>query len=284
MEKRNLQTRLFNPGRLFLILGMMVLLFMGGCSKETGVKPENPMTPTPAGAEEGTDGTVDDGTEAALSSGAQNEYQFRQPQKGDTCAEIVIQDYGSIFVRLFPKEAPKAVDNFTALAKEGYYDNMKINRVMADYLVQSGSPDGETGKSIYGGGFANEISDMLIPARGSLCMANQGSDGTNTSQFFLLQTKSKVIRSLADPLDNRYHMTFEDYLKEAYGTEMTKEELSRYEIYGGAPWLYGHHTVFGQIYQGYDILDKLNDVKVNSKLKPKPVVIIKTVRIFTFEG
>ncbi len=187
-------------------------------------------------------------------------------------------------MRLFSKEAPKAVENFTTLAKEGYFDGMKINRVMEDYLVQSGSPDGESGKSIYGSGFENEISDKLIPARGALCMANMGTDGTNTSQFFLLQTRAKIIRSLADPLDNRYHMTFEAYLKEAYGTEMTKEQLAPYATYGGAPWLYGHHTVFGQIYQGYEILDKLNHVKVNSKLKPKPVVTIEAIRIFSFEG
>lgn len=283
MGRMNLQTKLRYPRLLGLVLGMMLVLALAGCSKETGTKPTDPNT-EPTGGAGAEEGTFDDNEEPALSSAAQKEYQFRQPQKGETCAEIVVEGYGSIFVRLFDKEAPKAVENFTTLAKDGFFDGMKINRVMADYLVQSGSPDGESGKSIYGSGFENEISENLIPARGALCMANQGANGTNTSQFFLLQTKAKVIRSLADPLDNRYHMTFEEYLKEAYGTELNSEQLVPYSTYGGAPWLYGHHTVFGQIYKGYEILDKLNLVKVNSKMKPRPVVIIETIKIFTFEG
>lgn len=281
MEKRSLQTRSGNGRGLFFCLLLCAVLFLAACGEEPA-KTAGGDAVTPTGTT-GEPGQITE-KEPALSEQAQSEYQFRQPVKGDTCAEFVISGYGSIFVRLFPSEAPKAVKNFTSLAEEGYYDNMKIDRVIADYLVQSGSPDGSSGKSIYGGGFENEISKELIPARGALCMANFGEDGTNTSQFFFVQTKSEVVRSLAEPLENRYHMSLREYFNEAYQTELSEEELKRYETYGGAPWLSGHHTVFGQIYDGFSVLDQLSEAKVTSKLKPNPSITIETVRIFSYEG
>ncbi len=281
MEKRNLQTKLLYRRTVFFCLLLCVALLFAGC-KEEPAKTAGGEAVTPTGST-GENGEITDG-EPALSEQAQSEYQFRQPAKGETCAEFVISGYGSIFVRLFPAEAPKAVENFTALAKEGYYDNMKIDRIIADYLVQSGNPDGDSGKSIYGGGFPNEISEKLIPARGALCMANFGEDGTNTSQFFLVQTSSKVIRALSEPLENRYHMSLREYFNEAYQTDLSEAELKRYELYGGAPWLFGHHTVFGQIYDGFSVLDRLCEAKVTSKLKPNPSITVETVRIFSYEG
>lgn len=281
MKKRSLQTRFNKCRNVFFCLLLGAVLFLNACGEEPAKTAEGDSV-TPVGTT-GEPAQITE-EEPALSEQAQNEYQFRQPVKGDTCAEFVISGYGSILVRLFPEEAPKAVKNFTSLAEDGYYDNMKIDRVIADYLVQSGSPDGTSGESIYGGGFENEISEKLIPARGALCMANFGEDGTNTSQFFLVQTKSEVVRALAEPLENRYHMSLREYFNEAYQTELSEEELKRYETYGGAPWLSGHHTVFGQIYDGYSVLDQLSEAKVTSKLKPNPSITIETVRIFTFEG
>ena len=57
-----------------------------------------------------------------LTQDALKQYQFRLPQQGDTVAEFVISDFGSIFVKLFPEDAPLAVENFVTHAKEGYYD------------------------------------------------------------------------------------------------------------------------------------------------------------------
>ncbi len=281
MGKRNSQTKLKSRKGIFLYLVFAVSCLLFSCAKDAATPVTGGASVSPSGAAATQPLSSE---EPALSQQAQGEYQFRQPTAGEECAEIVISGYGSIFVRLFPEDAPKAVENFVSLAKEGYYDNMKIDRIIADYLLQSGSPDGDSGKSIYGGGFENEISNRLIPARGALCMANFGEDGTNTSQFFLVQTKAEIVRSLADPLENRYHMSLREYFKEAYQTDITEEELKRYELYGGAPWLFGHHTVFGQIYDGFSVLDALMEAKVTSKLKPNPTIRIETVRIFTFAG
>ena len=261
------------------------LLVMAACGKKTAnnTTPEDVVSPTPT-----VTGVViideDDETEPALRPEAQEIYQLKKPAQGELCAEFTFTGYGVISVRLFPEEARKAVENFKTLAGNGFYDGIKVNRVIEDYIVQAGDREGQGlgGESIYGGGFADEIVESLKPIRGALCMANLGTESTNTIQFFFVQTKASVIRGLREPLDNRFHITTEQYLKEAYGTELSAEELSFYELYGGAPWLYGHNTVFGQIYDGYEVLDKLMSVKLTSRLRPNPPVVIETVRIFHY--
>ncbi len=274
--------------RLCCVLAVLSCMVAGLC---TGCKSDKPTqeisdsqvtgSVTPGSGEE-----TDDSKEPALSEEAQKIYQYVPPKQGDLCAEIVIRNYGSLYVKLFSADAPKAVENFTTLAKQGVYDGIKISQIIEEYMFQAGDKDGTgaSGDSIYGGGFRNEITERLLPVRGSLCMANEGENGTNTNQFFFVQTPARVLQELEEPLDNRYHMTLIEYFKEAYETTITKSQLEHFMTYGGAPWLTGHHTVFGQIYQGYDVLDEVMKAKVTSKLKPNPSVYIDTIRIFTYES
>lgn len=257
---------------------------VSGCSKEPKTNTSKNPLPTPTTAVRPTDPDTDDDTEPALRPEAQQLFQLKRPEQGELCAEVVFDGYGSVFVRLFENQAKKAVENFRTLAANGYYNGIKVNRIVADYMIQAGDREGtgQSGESIYGGGFANEISSDLHPIRGALCMANLGDESTNTTQFFFVQTKNELIRGLADPLDNRYHMTLSEYFKEAYGTTVSDEDLELYRQYGGAPWLNGHNTVFGQIYEGYGVMDALMSAKVTSRLKPNPTVIISEIRIFRF--
>lgn len=109
--------------------------------------------------------------------------QFKKPKKGDMVAEIVIKDYGSIFVKFFEKEAPKAVENFVTHAKEGYYDGLTFHRIIEDFMIQGGDPngDGTGGESIWGEDFEDEFSEDLQPYRRALCMANSGPDKTEAN-------------------------------------------------------------------------------------------------------
>lgn len=266
-----------------ILTGLLValLLMLLGCGKKPATQTEEPETDEPAVTTETTE-PVENGMEPALSSDGQKIEQFQLPKEGDLCAEIVIAKYGSIFVKLFEEECPMAVENFTKLAKEGYYDNMKINRVLADYMFQSGNPNQDGGESIYGGGFKNEISETILPYRGALCMANMGEDGTNTSQFFVVQTQGKTLADMVTPLDSRYNMTIYEYFQEAYGVTLTEEQWNSFCRFGGAPQVYGYNTVFGQTYEGFEIIDRIGESKVTSKLKPNPSITIETIRIFTF--
>ena len=91
---------------------------------------------------------------------------------------------GTIEVELFPKEAPKSVNNFVFLAKEGFYDGTVFHRVIPDFMIQGGCPEG-SGRGGPGYRFEDECrSDLRHDKPGVLSMANAGP-GTNGSQFFI---------------------------------------------------------------------------------------------------
>lgn len=96
---------------------------------------------------------------------------------------------GTIVVDLFPKEAPKTVNNFVFLAREGYYDGTVFHRVIADFMIQGGDPTG-TGRG--GPGYKFEDETKGNPHKhqiGSLSMANAGPN-TNGSQFFITHVQT----------------------------------------------------------------------------------------------
>ena len=96
---------------------------------------------------------------------------------------------GAIVVDLFPKEAPKTVNNFVFLAREGFYDGTVFHRVISDFMVQGGDPTG-TGRG--GPGYQFEDETKGSPHKhqvGSLSMANAGPN-TNGSQFFITHVKT----------------------------------------------------------------------------------------------
>jgi cyclophilin family peptidyl-prolyl cis-trans isomerase len=90
---------------------------------------------------------------------------------------------GAITVELFDEDAPKTVENFRKLAADGFYDGITFHRVIKDFMVQGGCPEG-TGRGGPGYTFEDEINEHKI-VRGALAMANAGPD-TNGSQFFIV--------------------------------------------------------------------------------------------------
>jgi len=94
---------------------------------------------------------------------------------------------GPIEIEFFPNEAPKTVENFTKLAGEGFYDELIFHRVIPDFMIQGGCPQG-TGTGGPGYQFEDEFNHHKIE-RGALAMANSGPD-TNGSQFFIVTTEA----------------------------------------------------------------------------------------------
>jgi peptidyl-prolyl cis-trans isomerase B (cyclophilin B) len=94
---------------------------------------------------------------------------------------------GAIELELFDEDAPKTVDNFRKLAGEQFYDGVIFHRVIRDFMIQGGDPEG-TGTGGPGYTFEDEINDRKL-VRGALAMANAGPN-TNGSQFFILTTDS----------------------------------------------------------------------------------------------
>ena len=94
---------------------------------------------------------------------------------------------GPIEIELFPDEAPKTVANFTKLAGDGFYDGLIFHRVIPDFMIQGGCPEG-IGTGGPGYQFEDEFNDHKV-VRGALAMANAGPN-TNGSQFFIVTTAS----------------------------------------------------------------------------------------------
>jgi len=96
-------------------------------------------------------------------------------------------NHGTIEIELFDEDAPKTVENFTKLAKDGFYDGVVFHRVIPDFMIQGGDPTG-TGSGGPGYQFEDEFNDRKI-VRGALAMANAGPN-TNGSQFFIVTAEA----------------------------------------------------------------------------------------------
>jgi len=94
---------------------------------------------------------------------------------------------GDIAFELFDEEAPKTVGNFRKLARDGFYDGLSFHRIIRDFMIQGGCPEG-TGTGGPGYQFEDEINPHKV-VRGALAMANAGPD-TNGSQFFIVTTEA----------------------------------------------------------------------------------------------
>ncbi len=191
--------------------------------------------------------------------------QLTEAKKGDTVA-IMHTTMGDIKIKLFKEQTPKTFENFTTHAKNGYYDGLIFHRVIKDFMIQGGDPNGTGmgGESIWGRSFEDEFTPELHNLRGALSMANAGPN-TNGSQFFIVQAK-EVPGGMLDQMKD---------LPDAYPEECAKA----YAEMGGTPWLDFRHTVFGQVFEGMDVVDKIADVKVGMNDKPMFDVVIENIEI-----
>src|SRR6478672_6199273 len=96
-------------------------------------------------------------------------------------------NHGAIAVELFDDDAPKTVENFLKLARDGFYDGLIFHRIIPDCMIQGGDPTG-TGSGGPGYQFEDEFNDKKV-VRGALAMANAGPN-TNGSQFFIVTTEA----------------------------------------------------------------------------------------------
>ncbi len=184
-------------------------------------------------------------------------------------AEVEIKTTaGNINIKLFPKLAPNAVQNFLVLAKNGYYKNNEFFRVIKDFMIQSGDPSNQgTGTaSIFGGKtFDTEISNQLYNIRGALALANTGQASSSSSQFFIVQNSQDMTSQIQDK------------------TKYPQKIIDAYKK-GGYPSLDGSYTVFGQVISGMDVVDKIAKAEVTSSgsgeaSSPVDPVKIKSVKI-----
>lgn len=192
---------------------------------------------------------------------------MNQLEVKDGVKAVMKTNMGDMEFVLFPEVAPKAVENFVTHSENGYYDGLIFHRVIQDFMIQGGDPTGTGmgGESAFGNNFEDEFSLDARNYYGALSMANAGPN-TNGSQFFVVQAKS-VPQSLISQMEQLKDNGF------------PQEVIDNYQKVGGTPWLDFHHTVFGQLINGADVLDKIAAVKCGANDKPAEDVVINGIDI-----
>lgn len=254
---------------------------------------------------------------------------------GDKIAVIEFKDYGTVKAKLFPDIAPIGVENFIKLAEQGYYDGLKIHRVIQDTYIQGGSlnGDGTGGTAAYVGEdaakdattFPIEVSEKARNFYGALGYAADAY-GNNSVQFYIVSNKtpadtSKIsaekVQAKADELASKlasesaaestpegtaeaaetdnsdtklltYQQTYYSN-NAAFIKKNGAEAAEKYKKVGGLYQIDGGYTVFGQVYEGFDVIDKINTVDVTTnasgeKSMPIQDVIISSVTIETYKA
>ncbi len=228
-------------------------------------------------------------TELSSNEGAVNPYadikkrieftQLNRPVKGDLVAVIETSE-GVIKVKFLPEAAPKAVKNFVEHSLDGYYDGLTFHRVIDDFVVQGGDPlgTGRGGESVWGKPFANEINAFARHYSGALAMANSGGTATNGSQFYFVDD-TKISQEAFYDLAYFYEFQENEFEGGKVKDYFPAEVILPYEVVGGTPYLDLGYTVFGQTYQGLDVIEKISQTKTDENDKPLTPVIIKKITI-----
>lgn len=174
------------------------------------------------------------------SQGEMND-EVRTPPKELPIATIVIKNYGTIEAELYPHIAPNTVNNFISLANNGFYDGLTFHRIIKDFMIQGGDPNGNgsggPGYSIKGEFTKNKFKNDLKHTEGVLSMARSQNKNSGGSQFFI----------------------------------MTKD----------SPHLDGQYAAFGKIIKGIDIVHEIENIKTGNNDKPEKDIVIESIKVDT---
>ena len=205
---------------------------------------------------------------------------FTAPEIGEKIAVIKVKDYGEIKIKFFPEYAAMGVENFVELSEMDYYDELIYHRVIEDFVIQGGDPrgDGTGGNSVWGQDFAVDAATNLYHFSGAVAYAH-AKGGGNGSQFYIVCTKEgETYANEAIPLT-------EEVLSQITKNSYSDEVKALYMEKGGLPFLDGGYTVFGQVFEGMDVVYAISEVKVDPETSmPAKQVVIESIEIVEYQG
>lgn len=174
------------------------------------------------------------------SQGEMND-EVRTPPKELPIATIVIKNYGTIEAELYPHIAPNTVNNFISLANSSFYDGLTFHRIIKDFMIQGGDPNGNgsggPGYSIKGEFTKNKFKNDLKHTEGVLSMARSQNKNSGGSQFFIMTKDS-------------HHLD-------------------------------GQYAAFGKIIKGIDIVHNIENTKTGNNDKPEKDIVIESIKVDT---
>ena len=170
---------------------------------------------------------------------------------------LIHTDLGDIKVALY-NDTPKHRDNFIKLAKQGFYTGSVFHRVIKGFMIQGGGPPAGVPE------MSDRVPAEFVPAhihkKGALCAARQGDQvnpkkESSGSQFYIVQG-SPVTAQQLDQYDQKRTVKY------------TPEQRKAYTTIGGTPFLDGDYTVFGEVIEGLDVVDKIAAVQTATGDRP----------------
>ena len=192
---------------------------------------------------------------------------FKKKVKQEPVTKAKIDtEYGTIIIKLY-NETPQHRDNFIKLVKDGFYTDLLFHRVINNFMIQGGDPDSRNapaGKMLGSGGpgytVPAEFDSSFIHKKGALSAARMGDQvnpmkASSGSQFYIVQGQ-------------KYDSAQLQMMAMRTGMKYTPEQIATYATLGGTPHLDMGYTVFGEVIEGLDVIDKIAAVQVGMGDRP----------------
>lgn len=186
----------------------------------------------------------------------------------------ITTDFGTMKVKLY-NETPLHRDNFVKLVSEGFYDSLLFHRVIKGFMIQGGDPQSKNaaagqmlGSGDVGYRVPAEFNDSLYHKKGVLAAArdNNPEKASSGCQFYIVQGKPMI--------ENELQMA-----ERRSGKPMSEAKRNDYKTIGGSVWLDGEYTVFGEVIEGLDVIDKIAAVPCGPMDRPASDVRMKMVLV-----
>lgn len=190
-----------------------------------------------------------------------------QAQQKETIV-VIETNYGTIKAKLY-NDTPLHRDNFLKLVNEGWYNGSPFHRVIKDFMIQGGQ--NADGRMDPGYTVPAEFRENHFHQKGALCAARQGDKvnpkkASSGSQFYIVQGTVFDDKKL-------------DLYEERLGKVFSAKQRQAYKTVGGTPHLDGDYTVFGEVTEGLDVVDKIARVKTGYMDVPVEPVIINKITV-----
>ncbi len=198
---------------------------------------------------------------------------------------LIETNYGDIKVGLY-NETPKHKENFLKLVNEGFYEGVLFHRIIKDFMIQAGDPNSKD--STYTGQLGSGDVGYKVPAeivfpqrfhkKGALAAARQ-ADMVNPEkessgcQFYIVQGKTFTEQEI-----DLFEQNINKNLSADEQVKYTQEQRMFYKMFGGTPHLDGQYTVFGEVIEGYEVIEKIANAKTGRGDRPVEDVRIISAR------
>ena len=200
-------------------------------------------------------------------------------QKNENVKILLETSEGNILLQLYDA-TPQHRDNFIKLFKEGYYDGVIFHRVIENFMIQTGDPNSKnpTPDAQYGSGVPNykvpaEITPDKHHKKGALAAARTQNPekASSGSQFYIVQGQAFSNDALKE-LENAKKAMNKDF-------SFSPQAVEDYTSIGGTPHLDGEYTVFGEVIEGLDVVEKIAETQTRPGDRPVKDIVIKQAKI-----